>query len=139
MQTGHTPEAFDAHLISEAFLADPYPALRRLREDDPVHWSPAMGAWVVTRYDDVLRTYLDLEHYSNEGRMVRAVDHLPPSERAELPDFVAFYLARGLVHSDPPDHTRLRRLILKWGFTPGQVEALLPGIREIVSDLVTGK
>ena len=31
----------------------PYPVLARLRAEDPVHWSPALKAWVVTRYDDV--------------------------------------------------------------------------------------
>jgi len=46
------------------------------------------------------------------------------------------FLAKGLVHADPPDHTRIRRLILKWGFTPGQVEALRPKIEAIVNDRI---
>ena len=33
--------------------ADPYPAFRRLREEDPAHWSPALKGWVLTRYGDV--------------------------------------------------------------------------------------
>ncbi len=117
-------------------MADPYPALRRLREDDPVHWSDSLGGWVVTRYDDVLRTYLDVEHYSNEGRLAGTMAHLPPEDREMLPVFAEFYRAKGLVHADPPDHTRIRRLILKWGFTPVQVESLRPQVQRIVDDLI---
>src|SRR5215470_9891368 len=43
------------------FLADPYPMYRRLREEDPVHWSPRLKSWVLTRYDDVKRVLLDRE------------------------------------------------------------------------------
>ena len=64
------------------------------------------------------------------------MDHLPAEQRAELGVFADFYLAKGLVHADPPDHTRIRRLILKWGFTTGQVEALRPNVRRIVDDLL---
>ena len=129
-------EALDEFLVSPAFLADPYPTLRRLREEDPVHWSASLGGWVVTRYDDVMQTYLDVEHYSNEGRLAGTMNHLPPEDREKLPVFADFYLAKGLVHADPPDHTRIRRLILKWGFTPGQVEALRPKIEAIVNDRI---
>ena len=117
-------------------MADPYPTLRKLREDDPVHWSNSLGGWVVTRYDDVLRTYLEVAHYSNEGRLAGTMNHLPPEDRDKLPVFADFYLAKGLVHADPPDHTRIRRLILKWGFTPGQVEALRPKVQRIVDDVL---
>ena len=129
-------DALDEFLVSPAFLADPYETLRQLREDDPVHWSDSVGGWIVTRYDDVLRTYLEVDTYSNEGRLARTMDHLPAEQRAELGVFADFYLAKGLVHADPPDHTRIRRLILKWGFTTGQVEALRPNVRRIVDDLL---
>ncbi len=129
-------EALDAFLVSPSFLAEPYETLRQLREDDPVHWSDSVGGWIVTRYDDVLRTYLEVDTYSNEGRLARTMDHLPDVQRAELGVFADFYLAKGLVHADPPDHTRIRRLILKWGFTTAQVEALRPNVRRIVDDLL---
>ena len=129
-------EALDEFLVSPSFYADPYETLRQLREDDPVHWSDSVGGWIVTRYDDVLRTYLEVDTYSNEGRLARTMDHLPAEQRAELGVFADFYLAKGLVHADPPDHTRIRRLILKWGFTTGQVEALRPSVRQIVDELL---
>jgi cytochrome P450 len=129
-------DALDAFLVSPAFLADPYPTLRRLREDDPVHWSESLGGWLVSRYDDVLQTYLDVAHFSNEGRLAGTMNHLPSDQRAQLAVFADFYLAKGLVHADPPDHTRIRRLILRWGFTTGQVEDLRPRVTEIVAGLL---
>ena len=126
----------DEFLVSPAFMADPYPTLRLLRESDPVHWSASLGGWVVTRYDDVMETYLNVAHYSNEGRLAGTMNHLPPEDREKLQVFAEFYLAKGLVHSDPPDHTRIRRLILKWGFTPGQVEALRPKVQRIVDGVL---
>jgi pimeloyl-[acyl-carrier protein] synthase len=134
--TLRTGEALDAFLVSPAFMADPYPTLRALREDDPVHWSESLGGWLVTRYEDVLETYLDVGRYSNEGRLAGTMSHLPPEARERLSVFADFYLAKGLVHADPPDHTRIRRLILKWGFTPGQVEELRPQVAQIVSELL---
>lgn len=122
--------------MSPEFLADPYPALRRLRDDDPVHWSDAIGAWLLTRYDDVLGSTLDLEHFTRQGRMLKALDHLAPAEQRQLDAFACFYGSGSLVHADPPDHTRLRRLFLKWGFTPGQVEALRPRIEQTVEALL---
>ena len=41
-------------LTDPAFLEDPYPTYRRMRQQDPVYWSDALGHWVLTRYDDVL-------------------------------------------------------------------------------------
>jgi cytochrome P450 len=129
-------ETFDEFLVSPAFMADPYRALRALREEDPVHWSSSLGGWIITRYDDVMTTYLDVEHYSNEGRLAKTIAHLPLEDQRRLPVFAEFYLAKGLVHADPPDHTCLRRLILKWGFTPGQVESLRPRVQQIVDGLI---
>ena len=101
-----------------------------------MHWSESLGGWVVTRHDDVTETYLNVAHYSNEGRLAGTMNHLPPEDREKLSVFAEFYLAKGLVHADPPDHTRIRRLILKWGFTPGQVEALRPKVQRIVDDVI---
>jgi cytochrome P450 len=40
-------------LQSPGFFADPYPALARLRQDDPLYWHEPLGVWLVTRYADV--------------------------------------------------------------------------------------
>ena len=125
----------DDSLVSQEFLEDPYPVLRQLREDDPVHWSDSIGGWVLTRYDDILTTFKDTEQYSNEGRLARAVEYLPAESRARLKTFEEHYRTRGLLHSDPPDHTRLRKLVTK-AFTPRMIEALKPTITATVNDLL---
>ncbi len=127
---------FDAYLASPAFLGDPYDALRELRERDPVYWCDSIGAWIVTRFDDCMQTYRDVDAYSNEGRLAGTLGHLPAEDQELLGDFTRFYRAKGLIHSDPPDHTRLRRLITKAGFSASQVEALRPKVQTIVDGLL---
>lgn len=125
----------DASLVSEDFISDPYATLDRLRETDPVYWSESIGGWVLTRYDDILVTFKDVAFYSNEGRLGRAAAYLPADSRGKLSAFEAHYRTKGLIHSDPPDHTRLRKLVVKV-FSPGAIEALRPRIQEIVNDLI---
>src|ERR1700744_731380 len=103
------------HLVSPAFVRDPYPALAHLRETDPVYWSDSIGGWLLTRYDDVVTGFKDVPAFSNEGRLGKAAEHLPAGQRTELAGFEAHYRTKGLLHSDPPDHTRLRRLVLRAG------------------------
>jgi cytochrome P450 len=132
----HTSDTIDETLISPEYIADPYPTLKRLRDEDPVHWSESIGGWVLTRYEDVLRTYMDVACFSNEGRFAAVTAHLPDESRTKLAFFQDFYARKGLVHSDPPDHTRLRRLILKSGFMPGDLEAMRPRVEAIVDELI---
>jgi len=125
----------DELLVSKEFMADPYPLLRQLREEDPVHWSDSIGGWILTRYDDMVVTYKDVSHFSNEGRLAKAVDYLPAESRAEFKTFVDHYRLKSLINSDPPDHTRFRGLVTK-AFTPRVVEAMRPRIQEIVNELL---
>ena len=128
-------DTFDSVLISDEFLRDPYPTLRRLLTEAPVFWSESVGAWIVSRYDDVVVTFRDFAHFSNEGRLGRAVEYLPPEQRANFGAFENHYATKSLIHSDPPDHTRLRSLVNKV-FTPRAVEALRPRIQELVEGLL---
>jgi cytochrome P450 len=128
-------DAIEAALLTDAFVFDPYPTFDRLREIDPVHWSDSIGGWIISRYDDVLATFKDTADYSNEGRLGRAAQYLPPEARQRLAAFEAHYRTKGLLHSDPPDHTRLRRLILR-AFSPRVIESMRPQIRRIVDDLL---
>ena len=126
----------DASLVTADFVADPYATLAQLRDEDPVHWSDSIGAWVVTRYDDVVATFLDVNHFTSEGRLAKVLDHLPEESQARLPLFAAWYRRKSLIFSDPPDHTRLRRLVLHSAFLPGQVAAMRPRIEAIVDQLL---
>jgi pimeloyl-[acyl-carrier protein] synthase len=122
-------------LLSPAFIENPYADLRALRETAPVLWSPAVGGWVLTRYDDVVVTFKDTDTFGNAGRMTRVLNHLEPAARGKLDTFRSHYETQGLIHSDPPDHTRIRRLVLK-AFTPPVVEAMRPQIQNIVDELL---
>lgn len=135
MLTTPATAALDAALISDEFLNDPYATLRRLQAEAPVFWSETIGAWVITRYDDVLTTFRDVQHFSNEGRLGRAAEYLPPKQRAKLSAFESHYAGRSLIHSDPPDHTRLRGLLTK-AFTPRVIEGMRGRIQSIVDELL---
>ena len=128
-------DPLDEMLVSDDFMADPYPILHRLREEDPVHWSDSIGGWVLTRYDDVVVTFKEVNHFSNEGRLQKAVEYLPGELRSEFKVFEDHYRLKSLINSDPPDHTRLRGLVTK-AFTPRVVEAMRPRIQEIVNELL---
>jgi len=68
---------------------------------------------VLTRYDDVVVTFMEVPTFSNEGRLARATAYLPPESRDKLRVFEDHFRTKGLIHSDPPDHTRMRKLVLK--------------------------
>ncbi len=91
-------------------LADPFPLYRRLRDEDPVHWSGQLKAWVLTRYDDVRRVCLDAQMSSDRLRPYFAT--LPAAEASRVADLMR-YLTLWMVFRDPPEHTRLRRLTAK--------------------------
>jgi cytochrome P450 len=103
-------EAIDFRPDSLEFLSDPFPIYRHLRERDPVHWSPRLKSWVLTRYDDVRQVLLDREVSSDRMRPFFAT--LPGPEAARIGDIVR-YLSTWMVFRDPPEHTRLRRLTSK--------------------------
>ncbi len=128
-------QKLDGLLVSEDFVREPYAILDRLRDIDPVHWSESIGGWVLTRYDDIVVTFMDVASYSNEGRLGRATAYLPAESRAKLSAFEDHYRTKGLLHSDPPDHTRLRRLVQK-AFSPRAIEAMRPHIQSIVDNLI---
>jgi pimeloyl-[acyl-carrier protein] synthase len=136
MHTDHpSMNELDSILVSREFMYDPYPLLRQLREQDPVHWSDSIGGWIATRYDDIVTTFRDVRRYSNEGRLARAVEYLPPDMRTKFCTFEEHYRTKGLLHSDPPDHTRLRALVTK-AFTVSIVEAMRPRIQQIVDEVL---
>ena len=125
----------DQKLLSDEFLDDPYPLLRQLQEEDPVYWSESIGGWVVTRYDDIVPTFRDVAHFSNYGRFAKTVEYLPHEDRQKLAPFETHYRQKSLLQSDPPDHTRLRALMVK-PFNATSIEAMRPKIRKIVDDVI---
>lgn len=112
--------------------ADPYPVLGQLRRNDPVHWSPLLKSWILTRYDDVKRA-LGTGDMSPD-RLTPFYDKLPETTRSTLAE-VMRYLTLWIVFRDPPQHTRLRTLVNK-AFLPGTINGFRPEIERITGKLL---
>ncbi len=134
-------------LFDPAFLADPYPTYAALREHDPVHH---LGGehWLVSRHRDIVRVLRNTTVFSSElgysGMLGGESPQVPGGEagrQRDLTDSGLGMMMRGfaglrvLIATDPPDHTRLRRLVSK-PFAPRVIWALEPRLREICDALV---
>ncbi|MFF5701916.1 cytochrome P450 [Streptomyces sp. NPDC012794] len=119
-----------------AFVADPYPAYRELREQGRAVWCEATGQWLVPHYADVSallrdrrlgRTYLHRFSHEEFGREAPPPEHEP------------FHVlnGNGLLDLEDPAHARVRRLVSK-AFTPRRVEQLAPSVERLARELVDG-
>ena len=119
-----------ADLTSKEFRHAPYPTYSRLRNTAPVcrvRIGRGKFAWLVTRYDDVLAALKDT-------RFTKDRQSLPAAKQPWVPA-VFRPLAKNMLDSDPPDHTRLRALVQK-AFTPPMIEALRKRIEELTEQLI---
>ena len=113
--------------LSPSVYTDPYPTYERLRDKDPVHWSPLMDSWVFSRYKHVDGILRDHKRFSNDTSKRGNPSHIDESfDLANQPS---------MLFRDPPDHTRLRALVSR-AFTPAVVEGLAGHIRAIADDLL---
>ena len=112
-------DPFDPELI-----ADPYPFYARLRDEHPVYYNARMNFYALSRYDDIFQALRKPRVFSSARGLTPAEDEI--SQLGIPPTFIMM---------DPPDHTRLRRLITK-AFTPDTVKELEPTIRQFVVDHV---
>src|SRR3954470_21308105 len=110
-------------MFAADFKANPYPLYQQLRRKAPVRPVdvPAGRLWLVTRYADARQVLTD-------PRLSKQlpVETMQAGERL---------LSQHMLSADPPEHTRLRRLVNKV-FTAGRIEALRPRVQEIANDLV---
>jgi cytochrome P450 len=120
-------------LADPRLRADPHPTYHRLRAEAPVLEvvGPAGAELLLTRYEDCVSVLRDPRWSSNPGHVV-ADDVASP-----LRSRVAEAGLPVLLFMDPPDHTRLRRLVSK-AFTPRTVERLRPRIADIFDGLTAG-
>ena len=112
--------------LDPAFIADPYPFYRRLRETAPVFKTP-QGFWLITRYEDTAFILRD-KRFGKDfvGTLERRYGNLA---RMEEPAVAS--LGRTMLVLDPPDHTRLRALVTK-AFTARRVADMRPRIKALV-------
>ncbi len=119
-----------------AFLDDPYPAYAELRERGRVQYFEPTGQWLVSHHADVSallrdrrlgRTYQHRFTHEDFGRTAPPAAHEPFHTLND----------HGMLDLEPPDHTRIRRLVSK-AFTPRTVEQLKPYVTQLAGELVDG-
>jgi len=123
VQTTATEPLFNP--LSPDFIRDPYPHYERMRATDPMHVT-AYGAYVASRHAEVSLVMRDKRF----GK-----DFVERTKRRYGPQIMEEPVFRSMSHwmlqQDPPDHTRLRGLVVK-AFTARRVEDMRPRIQEIV-------
>jgi cytochrome P450 len=114
-------------LTDPAVVADPYPAFARARAQAPVQWHEGLGLWLAF-------THAESNAVLRDRRLGRIWRDREPAER-----FDAFNLIHrnALLEMEPPDHTRLRRLVSA-AFARGHVERLRPWVEDYARELADG-
>lgn len=115
-----TPPAVDYDPFDPATLADPFAAYPDLRAGCPVHHHPDFGDdgfYTLSRHDDVVDLFKDTSRWS--------------ADWGQGP----IYVKEGGLKSDPPEHTRYRRLISQ-AFTPRRVAAMEADVRALADELI---
>jgi cytochrome P450 len=114
-------------LFSGAFWSDPYPAYAALRTEEPVRRLelPDGPAWLLTRYADIRDAHVD-PRISKDWRYTLPADQRDAMPAAPTPMMILM---------DPPDHTRLRKLVSR-SFTVRRVADLEPRVVEIADGLL---
>ena len=109
------------HPLLVQFRENPYPLYAYLHAAAPVQWNDILQAWTLVRHSDVVSSLTDARFAAD-----RTTQGLP---------FDGYQLAKSMLVSDPPDHTRLRALVSK-AFTPRMIEQLRPRIVAVVGELL---
>ena len=128
--------AFDTY--DPAFLRDPYPVFDRIREETPVFRGPGREGerpiWFLTRYEDVRRALRDRQlGRIHQHEVDRREWGLPPLRGDLAPFYEVEYWS--VVWMEPPDHTRIRRLV-STAFTMRRLAGLRPRMIELADRLL---
>lgn len=120
--------------LEPGYMEHPYPHFAEMRDGEPVHLS-MIDLWVLFDHDDVFRLLRD----PSMSVMDEKIEVRDEERLAEMVEAAGGELERdsSMLNTDPPDHTRLRRLVSK-AFTPAAIAALRPRIQELVDDALDG-
>lgn len=123
------PDALFMEILGAGGDVDPYPLYRELRETAPV-FKNSLGLWILTRYDDCRAVLRDPRMGKNWAQFAEA------SGVENWRDHVSLQTGdRSLLFLNPPDHTRLRRLVSR-AFSPRQVERLRVSMRKDIQEML---
>src|SRR5262245_5700366 len=123
-----------ARMFDATAFDDPYSVYEQLRSSGRVVWAPEFlgGAWLITHYREVDQALHDPRLSARRSGIFPA--QFPPQARAEVADFDRIF-AMWMLFLDPPQHSRLRRLMQK-GFTAKLVQDLRPRIQALADELL---
>ena len=120
-------------LLADHAVADPYSHFASLREAAPLHRDERLGAWLLLRYDDVRAAFRDSRLSADRVSPYfarRRMQGVAENERATFE-----VLTRWIVFTDPPRHTRMRKLV-DYAFRPRAVERMRGWIASLVDEMV---
>jgi cytochrome P450 len=122
-------------VFSEEVLQDPYPTYSRLLEEGPVHYVHVGSKWAVwSIFGHAECSSLAKDPRLSAKRAQQMLLPLPLSRQAEFSELARMF-GLWLIFMDPPEHTRLRKLLNK-GFSPAAVESLRPRVEAIVDRML---
>lgn len=127
-----TQQAGRYDLHSHHFFSNPESTFGVMREHDPIYFDPTLGAWILTRYEDVSEV-LRSPHFSvdRNGEIGRGSSAEVAAQLREVNAIVS----KWMVFVDPPDHTRLRGVLAK-AFQPQSLMRWVPVIDGYVGELL---
>ncbi|MET4580202.1 cytochrome P450/oxidoreductase [Ottowia thiooxydans] len=118
--------AFDP--FEDAYMQSPSDYVRWAREQEPVFWSPQLGYWVVTRYEDVKAVFRDNLLFSPSVALEKITPATP--EVMQVLQGYGFAMNRTMVNEDEPDHMARRRLLMD-AFLPARLATFEPMVRSL--------
>jgi cytochrome P450 len=121
-------------MFDSDFIVNPYQMYSQLRTTALLHWTDKFrnGAWLVTRYADVLNGLHDSRLSSQRSHTLTTA--LPSEVQGEFATFNRIF-SKWMLFLDPPQHSRLRQLLNK-EFTPHMIQRLRPRIQQVVDTLL---
>lgn len=128
-------ELDDVSLIDPQISAHPNAFYRALRNQDPVHYDAKLGMWLVSRYKDIVELLRDPETFSDKHGYEAQYASGFFEEFRQILEREGGGFFPDVIKSDPPEHTRVRKL-MDGAFTAHRVKTLEPGITRIIVDLV---